>query len=348
MRAGALILCVAVLAGCGSSSSPSASVPPSTQPSQASSSLGASVAPGGPPSSTLEERLEATINIPGADYPFVAFDSVWVVAGGSDHPAIVRVDPATNAVLADIAVPGASCTGAVAGFDAVWACSHDGIVRIDPATNAVVTLIEVPTFWQARLAAGGGSVWAFTRLGGGAYPDAVLRIDPATNSVVSSIGLGHPVGTMAFGFDALWVTSPADGVLLRVDPTTGEVTTALEGLATPFQVVVGPDSLWVSLYGSDDAEPAEGEPTIVRIDPASGAVLAYLVADPIRLAGGIHADATAVWLRGGGTFLTHIDPATNQVVEVITGSKGGGDLVAGFGSVWAAGYNFNQLWRVSP
>jgi hypothetical protein len=135
MRAGSLILSLAVLAGCASTGSPSASTSPSAQPGQLSPSEAASVAPSGPLSDTLEERLEATVDIEGADFPFVAFDSVWVVAGGPSHPAIVRVDPATNTIIADISVPGANCTGAVAGFDAIWACSSDGIVRIDPATT---------------------------------------------------------------------------------------------------------------------------------------------------------------------------------------------------------------------
>jgi hypothetical protein len=348
MRAGALILSLAVLAGCGSSASPSASGSPSTQPGPPTPSEAASDAPSGPPSDTLEERLEATVDIEGADFPFVAFDSVWVVAGGPSHPAIVRVDPATNTIIADITVPGANCTGAVAGFDAIWACSNDGIVRIDPATNEVVTVIEVETFGQARLAAGAGSVWAFARLNSAIYPDALYRIDPTTNSVAATIDLGHTAGTMAFGFEALWVTSPDDGVLLRVDPLSNEVTSAVEDLAAPFQVTVGPDSLWVSLHGAVDETAGPGEPTVARIDPATGEVTASIVTGPIGREGGIHADGTSVWIRAVAPFLTVIDPATNQLIEVVTATKGPGDLVIGFGSVWAAGYNFNQLWRVSP
>jgi hypothetical protein len=317
-------------------------------PSQASPSVEGSVAPTGPPSVPLEERLEATIPIAGADFPIIAFDSVWVVAGDPPHPAIVRVDPVTNEVVADIEVPGVACTGATAGFDAIWACSTEGIVRIDPATNAVVTVIEVRTAGQARLATGGGSVWAFARVGDSLDTNAVHRIDPATNSVITTIDLGHPVATMAFGFDALWLSSPADGLLLQVDPASNQVTLAVEGLASPFHVTAGPDGLWVSLYGAEDSEPAEDEPTFVRIDPGTGEITASIVANPIDMTGGFQVDATAVWVRSGDTFLTHIDPATGEVVEVITASNGGGDLVVGFGSVWAAGYNFHQLWRVSP
>ena len=60
----------------------------------------------------------------------------------------------------------------------------------------------------SRLAYGAGSLWAFSTSTVG--PDTVVRIDPATNAITSTIPLGHVAGTMAFGFDALWVTSPTE------------------------------------------------------------------------------------------------------------------------------------------
>lgn len=341
MRIGTILAILALVTACGTSASSSA--PPSTQPSAAA----ASVAPSGPPTIALEDRLEAEIAISGADFPVVAFDSVWVVSAevGTD-PAIVRVDPETNEVAAEILVPGGGCNGAAAGFDAIWACSSDGIARIDPATNAVVTVIPVDAIGQAYLATGAGSVWAFTQVGDGGVPDAVLRIDPATNSLITTIGLDHPAGTMAFGFDALWVSSPEDGLLLRVDPATNQVTTAVDSLAQPFTVAVGPDSVWVSLHADD--QPAAGDPSIVRIDPETSEITASIVTAPVGRIGDIAADATSVWVRGPDAFLTHIDAATNEVVEIIAASKAGGGVVLGFGSVWAASFDFAKIWRVSP
>jgi hypothetical protein len=350
MRSAAPALLLAILAGCGPAASPSEES--STQPSQASASVEASEAPSGPPGYALADRLEASIAITGADYPFVAFDSLWVVAGDSPG-AIDRIDPATNEIVADIPLPGVSCTGAVAAFDAVWACSTDGIVRIDPATNTVTTLIPLTTVVQARLAAGGGSVWAFATEGDALSPDALYRIDPSTNSVATTVDLGHNGGTMAYAFDALWVTAPRDGLLLRVDPISNAVTTVAEGLPGPFVVVAGPDSLWVSLYG--DCAPHEGcdpppagEPSVLRIDPATGETIAAISTGAIGISGGIYADGVAVWVRSGDVFLTHIDPLTNEIVETIIASKGPGDVTVGFGAVWATGFDFHGVWRVTP
>jgi hypothetical protein len=348
MRAAAPVLLLAILAGCGSSASPSES--PSTEPSHASASIEASASPGGPPGYPLADRLEASIGITGADYPLVAFDSVWIV-GGDPPGAMVRIDPATDGIVAEIPLPGVSCTGAVAAFDAVWACSADGIARIDPATNTVTTLIPLTTVVQARLAAGGGSVWTFATEGDVLSPDALYRIDPSTNAVSTPIDLGHRGGTMAYGFDALWVTSPRDGLLLRVDPISNAVTTVADGLPGPFVVAVGPDSLWVSLYGDclEGCDPTpDGEPSILRIDPATGDTIVAIATGSIGNSGGIYADATAVWVRSGDVFLTHIDPLTNEIVETIIATKGGGDVTMGFGAVWATSYDFHEVWRVTP
>jgi hypothetical protein len=340
----ATILLALAATACSASGSASTSALATTGPSEAA----ASVEPSGPPSVALEDRLEAEISIAGADFPVVAFDSVWVVSAevGVD-PAIVRVDPITNEIVAEIMVPGGGCNGTTAGFDAIWACASDGIARIDPATNAVVTVIPVDALGQNYLAAGAGAVWSFTQIGDEGAPNAVLRIDPATNSLAATIALDHRVGTMAFGFGALWVTSPDDGLLLRVDPTTNQVTIAAEGLLQPFTVAAGPDDLWVSLYGVDTPAPAPGDPTIIRIDPDTGEVTASVVTDPLGKFGDIAADETSVWVRSPDTFLTHIDPATNRVVEFVAASKAGGGVALGLGSVWATSFDFAQLWRVS-
>ncbi|MGH2488506.1 MAG: hypothetical protein ACRDFR_02655, partial [Candidatus Limnocylindria bacterium] len=200
---------VLLLAACsGNTATPTESAVGSTSPSAAPSA-----AHSGPPSTELSVRTEAEFSIEGADFPVVAFGAVWVVSAETE-PAIVRIDPESNEVVAQIPVPGRGCNGATASPDAIWACASDGIARIDPATNTVTTVVDVSTFGQARLAFGAGSVWIFARLGDGVTADAVVRIDPATATVTATIPMDRPLGTMAFGFDALWVTSPDDGLLL--------------------------------------------------------------------------------------------------------------------------------------
>ena len=350
----ALAVVALAVAGCaggeatptGGGSPSAAGSPDASAPPEATATAAATAAPTGPPRAALEERLEAEIDVMGADFPVAAFDALWVVGADRPEPAIERIDPATNEVVATILVPGRTCNGAVAGADAIWACSADGVVRIDPATNAVVTVIPFAvTGAQARLAFGAESVWV---LAGAAFPDSVARIDPATNAVTATIPLGHRASTISFGFDRLWVTSATDGLLLTVDPATNAVTTATAGLPAPFFVTTGEGSVWVTLHANPD-EPAPADaPTLLRLDPVTLEVEAEIDAGTFGETGAVAAAEGMVWVRNADLFLAEIDPATNQVVEIIEATQGGGDLTIAYGSVWPTSYDFHNVWRVEP
>jgi DNA-binding beta-propeller fold protein YncE len=289
-----------------------------------------------------DDRLVATVDIGGGpDMPTEAFGSLWILTvdgpltGDGVPPSVQRIDPATNEIIATVEIPGRLCQGIGASAEAMWACGPDGLVRIDPATNAVVA--EVPfdaPLAVSRIAAGAGSVWAFATSTIG--PDTIVRVDPATNAVTASIPLGHVAGTMAFGFDALWVTSPTGDVVLRVDPATNAVESWATGVEGAGQIAIGSDALWVTLYGEHGAQAPEDAPTIVRIDPASGEVTAEIDAGTgLEDSSGIFAAADAMWVRGTDPFLVRIDPATAEIVERIDGDHGTGDVTVAFGSVWA-------------
>jgi len=135
----------------------------------------------------------------------------------------------------------------------MWACGPDGLVRIDPATNEIVATVDLhAALVVSRIAYGAGSVWAFATASVG--PDLVVRIDPATNAITATIELHRTAGTMAFGFDALWVTSPADDRLLRIDPATNAVEEWSDGVEGAGLVAVGADALWVSLLFEEGSQ----------------------------------------------------------------------------------------------
>jgi virginiamycin B lyase len=335
----------------------SASEPPATTAASAAAegTVAPSTAPSAPASAAAsDDRLVATVDLGGGpDMPTEAFGSLWVltvdgpIMGDDVPPSVQRIDPATNEIIAIVELPGRLCQGIGVSPEAIWACGPDGLVRIDPATNAVVA--EVPMdapLGVSRLAYGAGSVWAFSTSTVG--PDTVVRVDPATNAITSTIPLGHLAGTMAFGLDALWVTSPTSDALLRIDPATNEVepwSTAVEGAG---QVAVGEDAVWVSLYGEHGAQAPEGAPTIVRIDPASGEVTAEVDAGAgLEDSNGIVASPDGIWVRGNDPFLLRIDPATAEIVDQIEGDHGTGDVTVAFGSVWATSEH-GRVMRLAP
>jgi hypothetical protein len=66
--------------------------------------------------------------------------------------------------------------------------------------------------------------------------------------------------------------------------------------------------------------------------------------------GAVHSTNDAVWVRSAGDdWLTHIDPETGEVVEVIEAPDypSGGDVLVLGKSVWATAFNDDVLVRLS-
>jgi hypothetical protein len=98
----------------------------------------------------LTDRLEAEITVPGSpDRIEGAFGSIWVLAPDlplidpSQTPNLVRIDPATNEVVATIPVPDRLCQGFVASDDAIWVCAADALMRVDPDTNTITDRVPI-------------------------------------------------------------------------------------------------------------------------------------------------------------------------------------------------------------
>ena len=84
-------------------------------------------------------KPSATTKVGGtADWVLITDDAVWVA---STRPyAIQRIDPATNRIVAEVAVPGEACSGLAYGFGSIWVplCGKNPeLVRIDAAKNTI-------------------------------------------------------------------------------------------------------------------------------------------------------------------------------------------------------------------
>jgi len=153
----------------------------------------------------------------------VAAGSLWVLslADGSGRvdetsTRFQRVDPATGAVIAEIALPGVPA-GLAAGDDGVYVAMHDySVARIDPVTNCVAAV-------------------AF--LGHTADPQAAPFSDPIT--------ISDQAGTLYLGFDR--------GAIAIADAHTLAVRTALRVDTQDYQgdVVAASGSLWFAGFSTD-------------------------------------------------------------------------------------------------
>lgn len=89
-------------------------------------------------------RVVAEIDLPDGEPKDVlaAGGAIWVAIDGSG--VLVRVDPATNSVVDEIAVGSRPHTLA-AGFGSVWVVNHgeESVARVDLETNAVTKLADV-------------------------------------------------------------------------------------------------------------------------------------------------------------------------------------------------------------
>jgi YVTN family beta-propeller protein len=165
--------------------------------------------------------------------------SIWLMT--DQKGTLARVDPDTNAVVAEIYVAPGSY-GLAFGEDAVWVTSTErGVVsRVDPHTNLVAETIKVgpqPRF----IATGAGSVWTLNQGDG-----SVSRIDPKTNKVIATIEVGvpGPGGDIAVGEGSVWVTS-FEFPLSRIDLSTNAVVQQFYGKGGD-AVRVGLGSVWLS------------------------------------------------------------------------------------------------------
>jgi DNA-binding beta-propeller fold protein YncE len=147
-------------------------------------------------------KLGAAIGVVGA------FGSIW--ATGLD--GVIRVDPATNAVLATIPIP-AGGGWTAASTDAVWVTTGESkLARIDPQTNAVTASVQLrgnlgdPAFV-------GGKVWVPE-----VQQNDVAIVDPATATLERrlKVGVGPFVVTEIKG--EAWIPSYKGYDIWRVRP----------------------------------------------------------------------------------------------------------------------------------
>lgn len=179
-----------------------------------------------------------------------ATGSIWMITDA--RGTLARIDPDTNAAVAEIQVPpGASAIAS--GMNAIWVTSstNDSVTRVHAETNVVEEVIKVGK-GPLSVAIGEGSVWT---MNGG--DSTVSRIDPKTNKVAETIksGVAGAEGSIVAAEGSVWLSAP--GIpLTRIDPATNRMVQQFTGPGGG-RLAIGLKSLWLS-----------ATPTAIwRIDP---------------------------------------------------------------------------------
>jgi hypothetical protein len=215
-------------------------------------------------------KITATISLPEGTIGgglAVGAGSLWSGLNDDGNGAVDRIDPATNQIVATIAVArGPYRKGIAATDDAVWVASTGLLQRIDPATNSVVASVEIPDRSISAIAADSSDVWAVTI---GADGGVLVRVDAATNAIVAEIPLGSQItgygDEVKIGAGSVWVIGVTwieredaeyGSDLIRVDPATNTVAARIP--VGGFRMTVGPDAVWVT-FPADGVFNTSGE-----------------------------------------------------------------------------------------
>jgi YVTN family beta-propeller protein len=262
--------------------------------------------------------------------------AVWAVSEAES--ALMRIDPARNAIVARITVVSPDATAA--GDGAVWLTypSSNTVVRIDPDTNKETARIHVGP-QPSGIALSPGAVWVAD--GGG---PSVSRIDPMTNRVVATIRVGprqyccaEHMSLIASG-GKVWVAVPNANEIVGIDPKTNDLVATLHLPYSPCAFLdADRHDVWSAGGGCADA--------VGRIDTRTKALTA-LVVEP---------HAVGLALAFGSVWTAVIDSGNVDRIDLHTGRliarlHVGGTPVrlgVGFGSIWVND-DTGRVLRIRP
>jgi hypothetical protein len=220
----------------------------------------------------------------------IGHGSVWVagrvdVPGGPNSPGggfdgvLLRIDPATNQVVARIPLGGDSAADVAVDASGVWVSmfgdSHaPQVVRVSPDTGQVAATIPLEVTYARHIFSAGGWIWVQEReVSGDTEATLLAKIDPATDRIVDTLSLEG--AALAAGDGVIWAAIKDS--LVKIDPQTAQIVSdpvAFGGTFFGHVIVAGEGGVW---FMGDD--PSSGA-AIGRFDPASEEVDAWVPLDP--------------------------------------------------------------------
>jgi YVTN family beta-propeller protein len=266
------------------------------------------------------------------------FGSIWVPNHHGN--SLVRIDAATNQVIATIQGVADGAHDTAVTNDSVWVTGVS-ITRIDPKTNTVVATLPGDSGW---IDYGFNSIWATT------WSAELLRIDPATNKIIANIRLPCNVDDCANDLravgGAVWVFDRNVNQLVRVDPATNAVISK-----TPYADLVSQAQAQTQVPAGKGTNfmwwlvPAG----LLRLDPQTGAPLTFLPLDRDQMGDGgngmLAVTDDALWINGRRQ-IERFNVATNKIDATYSTDSGENVLGYGYGSVWLAYYGLNLVERL--
>lgn len=180
---------------------------------------------------------------------------------------------------------------------------------------------------------------------GGAQPTAAGPRNLSGTLDPTFIG-GFEVAGVATDGQTAWVTDPERDVVVVVDLAAGAVIDEYEVGASPLGIAHADGELWV-------ANSSPGDHRVMRLDAATGEILATITIPAGRSTTGIVVGEGAAWVATSGSGeVVRIGLDTDAIEATIADqditSPGTIDVVLAFGSVWSIDDLTGSVVRIDP
>lgn len=268
-----------------------------------------------------------------ADWVAITDAAVWV---GSTGPyAVHAIDPATNKLIATVALPAEPCAGLAVGFDSLWVplCGKSGgLARVDLKSHALVAKYNVgPATAEGGVTTGSGSVWMVLRSG------SLARIDPSDGAVRQVVRL--PAGSFNPYFSAgrIWVTRAKGAEVTSIDAATGAVVARLPAGRNPRFLTAGNGAIWTL---------NQGDGSLSGIDISGGTPTKSLSLGTPGPGGDITYGADRIWTTFIGVPLSIVDASVPALLCQWTG-PGGDSMGFGHDAIWLTDYRAGTISRIA-
>jgi hypothetical protein len=329
----AVLVAGVVISVCACSASPNAATPPPTPSAAITNEL---------PVLTLQATVS---DLSGTIAVVVASDAIWVL--DHQHPAVRRVDPATNAVTATVELGEGFANGLGLAGGKLWTFHQTAgeVVGIDPETATIVATVpggqDGDIFWV-----GDDAAWLLTA-------GSLVRVDGAT-SKATSLSLAEPcavAGAAAAG-GFVWFAA-ADGAICKLDAKSGAVVGrgTGAGIGAGMQVVAGAPWVPTSDGGLAIFDPAAMSVSTTVPPPANGTFHGslYAIGHPDEnavVAGDV--DGAGGWVRYVGGAVARVTLSGTPRMALYAGFPPDtlpGRVAEAFGSLWVANFGAGSVER---
>jgi streptogramin lyase len=342
-----VIGCSAAPATVGSAAPSAPTIGAATQSGSTGPSGAVAASPTGTPApstpATPAATVVASVSIASPRDVLYAFGSIWVADGPADD--VIRLDPATDAVVAKIAVPDPASV-LTSGAGAVWLTSYPDrtLTRIDPATNKPTKTIslEPASAGPIGVTVLGGFVWVGNH--DGSPTISVSKVDVTTLKVVDVISVGTASDSgpskVVSAAGAIWTDIAGANSVVRIDPRTDAVVATISVPSACGGLVVDDDVLWVAGGSAGDG----CMPGLNRIDPTTNAMTAT-----VRVSGDTNSMAVApdrrLWAVAGSELL-RIERSSASISGRWTIRGSAFEETIGGGFLWVTDRDAAMLYKV--